>query len=119
MRSLLFLLLTAGLLLQSCDSVPPRDLSETTVVPNEVQVFNQQLDSTRIKKWMGSDSFLSKDTGLVFRVYRERNWIAAWTTPQAWTERAFAVVSALESIGVEGVRDSFPFLGDLRRRLSA
>ncbi|MFM9007759.1 MAG: L,D-transpeptidase family protein, partial [Bacteroidota bacterium] len=45
--------------------------------------------------------------------------MAAWTTPQAWTERAFAVVSALESIGIEGVRDSFPFLGDLRRRLSA
>ncbi|MCE2845624.1 MAG: L,D-transpeptidase family protein [Sphingobacteriales bacterium] len=118
MRLILCFSVISLLLAQSCDSVSKREMPKVKVVSSEAPRFNQKLDSISVKAWLLTDSSLVDDTALLLRVYRERNWEAAWTTPLAWSERAYAVISALESIGVEGVRESFPGLNDLRQRIS-
>lgn len=119
MRSVLFLCVLSLSLVQSCDTVSRKEFPEADVVSTKAPRFSQKLDSVCVKDWMLGDSSLFRDTALILRVYRERNWYAAWITPQAWTERAYAVVSAMESVGAEGIRDSFPGLSNLRHRLTS
>lgn len=75
---------------------------------------SQALDSAVCDSIMGAHARLSSFSANVRLFYVSREWSPAWYGTDTWREHAGFLMQLIESTSLEGIRDSFPALGELR-----